>query len=1196
MRIPVAFAVQISLVAAYALPNLFRDAANDVDGAATLVGGSKDTATKSQKLYARATSSRKTSSPVATLTVAKGTVKPIVKPVVKPSSKTTSPAKTTAKPTSTVAKVIVKTVPKTTSPAKTPAKPTSIVKPVLKTTSPAKTTSTVAKVIVKTPAKPTSTVAKVTVKPVSVKPVPKTTSPAKAPAKPTLTVAKPKTTSTPKMITQHSTSSTKKPVPKPTTSLKPVPKPTTTLKPVPKPTTSIKPVPKPTTSIKPVPKPTTSIKPVPKPTTSIKANFLEALHLDPRSLNEGLNPRHLVFVVGEDCFQHHQPCEDPDAFFQYEVANTFFQYEGADLERRVFLDDSLSFRLGHQFGPSVEYNLLVVGFHAGEHPLVVNCHQLCDVIEHTLLHLHACRCFISQPRELLSERERLSRVLEQRTCIHLQLFARKRYLLIVELGQLGQPAVVPDSHPKRPPYRCILVFQPGANCGVRGPDWLQRWHLRLHLHSYGQNCIRGFNSNELNSYIVAPGGATLPITYTTGTSDATLIGACPSMQPFCTISITFPVTGTTVIDIAITETSTSITTTDGGVSTLIYDTAAGGGSRRKRSDILYGPVLGNVVRHDCSCVVERQLLLIGIRDPNHYQQRRFGLGHTPLELNARWPSSPNSSKIPTTILYDARGVPKAFGAETKDDAHADEDYNECKWFKLHLHPLAMQPPPYELEATTTTPGSSNAPAPLEGPTSFEVPPLPPNVTVEQAYSDFIKYLFDNTKAWFETNAPDGDAIWKKLHNTLKLVIAHPNSWSLHEQAALKRAITRSGVLRGASVENHVVFVTESEASVHFGILYSSNQQSEWLSPSSTFAVVDGGGSTVDICVYEVTQTRPKLHLREAKTSDCTQSGAIFVSRAAEAIIKQKLGNSKFNTPEFVAAMVEGFDTKTKIMFDSVDDNYLIKFGFDRDTDKAAGISRGRLTLTGAEVKRAFDPCVDKIIASLRDQISGMRVKSILLVGGFGESPYLQRRLRETFEKSGTRVVTADEPSKKAVAEGGALFFSHDNVVARGTRFEPYDEFHRQRGQRTVIITPRGTKYIVGGWTKIVANGAVIETNAVHRRNFAVDFKSSDSYIYSMDLMTYEGANGETVHDGWSKDANGMFYKGFVKCCSVKADLTNLAASLPWLINPGTQDRYKDLEFDICLLFGGTSLRAELRWKENGVEKSGPASVIPSSFF
>jgi hypothetical protein len=35
----------------------------------------------------------------------------------------------------------------------------------------------------------------------------------------------------------------------------------------------------------------------------------------------------------------------------------------------------------------------------------------------------------------------------------------------------------------------------------------------------------------------------------------------------------------------------------------------------------------------------------------------------------------------------------------------------------------------------------------------------------------------------------------------------------------------------------------------------------------------------------------------------------------------------------------------------------------------------------------------------------------LLVGGFGESPYLQNALRERFEKEGIQVICADEPSK-----------------------------------------------------------------------------------------------------------------------------------------------------------------------------------------
>lgn len=59
----------------------------------------------------------------------------------------------------------------------------------------------------------------------------------------------------------------------------------------------------------------------------------------------------------------------------------------------------------------------------------------------------------------------------------------------------------------------------------------------------------------------------------------------------------------------------------------------------------------------------------------------------------------------------------------------------------------MQPPPYQLEEPAAPNRGSwlHRAGPESVPTTFEVPPLPENVTVEQAYSDFIKYLFDNSK-------------------------------------------------------------------------------------------------------------------------------------------------------------------------------------------------------------------------------------------------------------------------------------------------------------------------------------------------------------------------------------------------------------------------------------------------------------------
>lgn len=59
-------------------------------------------------------------------------------------------------------------------------------------------------------------------------------------------------------------------------------------------------------------------------------------------------------------------------------------------------------------------------------------------------------------------------------------------------------------------------------------------------------------------------------------------------------------------------------------------------------------------------------------------------------------------------------------------------------------------------------------------------------------------------------------------------------------------------------------------------------------------------------------------------------------------------------------------------------------------------------------------------------------------------------------------------------------------------------------------------------------------------------------------MTFSGYYGETIHNGWSRDDTGAFHEGFVKCCSVNADLTPLAATLPWSVDEATGTKYKDL--------------------------------------
>lgn len=70
-----------------------------------------------------------------------------------------------------------------------------------------------------------------------------------------------------------------------------------------------------------------------------------------------------------------------------------------------------------------------------------------------------------------------------------------------------------------------------------------------------------------------------------------------------------------------------------------------------------------------------------------------------------------------------------------------------------------------------------------------------------------------------------------------------------------------------------------------------------------------------------------------------------------------------------------------------------------DNDEV-GVRRGRLRVTGGEMKDLFLPVLKDVYELVDDQIktSKSRVKSVFLVGGFGQSPYIRKYLRESINE------------------------------------------------------------------------------------------------------------------------------------------------------------------------------------------------------
>jgi hypothetical protein len=96
-------------------------------------------------------------------------------------------------------------------------------------------------------------------------------------------------------------------------------------------------------------------------------------------------------------------------------------------------------------------------------------------------------------------------------------------------------------------------------------------------------------------------------------------------------------------------------------------------------------------------------------------------------------------------------------------------------------------------------------------------------------------------------------------------------------------------------------------------------------------------------------------------------------------------------------------------------------------DEEARVDSGFLILTAAEIKDIFEPVVKEVCDLVQGQVDGLRnkggiVSGIVLVGGFGQSEYLYKRLKGHFT-SGAPPPYSERPTHamaRAIGENGSI--------------------------------------------------------------------------------------------------------------------------------------------------------------------------------
>ena len=119
-------------------------------------------------------------------------------------------------------------------------------------------------------------------------------------------------------------------------------------------------------------------------------------------------------------------------------------------------------------------------------------------------------------------------------------------------------------------------------------------------------------------------------------------------------------------------------------------------------------------------------------------------------------------------------------------------------FKMHLRPKSS--------------ASSDA--------ADQITPLPPNKTVIDVFVDFMKYLCKCTRDYLQETYPNEPDLWGAMerNNAIDFVLTHPNGWEGSQQAQMRQAAVRAGLVPDTNAGHaRVCFVTEGEASLHLCI-------------------------------------------------------------------------------------------------------------------------------------------------------------------------------------------------------------------------------------------------------------------------------------------------------------------------------------------------------------------------------------------
>ncbi|KAK5994653.1 Chaperone DnaK-like protein [Cladobotryum mycophilum] len=322
--------------------------------------------------------------------------------------------------------------------------------------------------------------------------------------------------------------------------------------------------------------------------------------------------------------------------------------------------------------------------------------------------------------------------------------------------------------------------------------------------------------------------------------------------------------------------------------------------------------------------------------------------------------------------------------------------------------------------------------------------LPAGKSADDVVVDFLRELYKEylkaAKIFLQTSD------WA-TQTEVVFWLSVPASWKYQAITRFREAASQAGFSKFTAKQ--VSFVPEPEAAAHSALI---DQPEGDFKKGTRFIICDCGGGTVDTISYEIVNTESKFELEVLTTPKCEFSpphstfhlatlidtteagtcGGTFVDRNLFILLSQRFGHHFDSLGGDIVGPGSRFmskfeDTKAKFGIPNALE-WPTKLPLEMDTLDPDHYDNWTATvlLSHQDFENMFDPAIEKIISMLDDQLRQVkgqgksRVENLILVGGFGSSPYLQERLSQWCKRDDIQLSTPDIHGSTAVVRGAAM--------------------------------------------------------------------------------------------------------------------------------------------------------------------------------